>query len=108
MRCAVFMTCALLVATAAAQKKAPAPSRANVLLITVDTLRADHVGAYGDAKIATPAMDSLARDGVLFERAFSQVPLTFPSHASILPGMYPSSNGGQAFPPPPLSPKFGT
>jgi arylsulfatase A-like enzyme/Tfp pilus assembly protein PilF len=108
MRCAVLMGCALLVGTAAPQKKTPAPSRANVLLITVDTLRADHVGAYGDAKIATPAMDSLARDGVLFERAISQVPLTFPSHASILTGMYPFSNGVQDFTSPPLSPKFGT
>jgi arylsulfatase A-like enzyme/Flp pilus assembly protein TadD len=64
----------------------------NVLLITIDTLRADRVGAYG-AAIPTPAMDSLARHGVLFENAFSQVPITLPSHATILTGVYPYTHG---------------
>ncbi len=69
---------------------APAPS---VILITVDTLRADRLGCYGNNTIATPAMDSLARDGVLFRRAIAQVPLTAPSHAAILTGTYPMWNG---------------
>ncbi|MBI1982614.1 MAG: sulfatase-like hydrolase/transferase, partial [Acidobacteria bacterium] len=65
----------------------------NVILITVDTLRADRLGCYGNSTIETPAMDSLARDGVLFRRAVAQVPLTTPSHAAILTGTYPPWNG---------------
>ncbi len=70
--------------------KPPSPS---VILITVDTLRADHLGCYGDAAIGTPATDALARDGVMFTRAIAQVPLTAPSHAAILTGTYPEWNG---------------
>ncbi len=65
----------------------------NVILITVDTLRADHLGCYGDRSVETPAIDSLARDGVLFAKAVAQVPLTGPSHAAILTGTYPMWNG---------------
>ena len=53
----------------------------NVILITLDTVRADHIAAYGSRTVATPVVDALAKDGVLFERAISQVPLTWPSHA---------------------------
>lgn len=65
----------------------------NVLLVTLDTTRADHIGCYGHAEALTPAVDALARDGVLFERAYATVPLTLPSHASILTGLYPPENG---------------
>jgi choline-sulfatase len=65
----------------------------NLLLVTVDTLRADHVGAYGDAKAQTRAFDRLAREGVLVEEAVAQVPQTRPSHASILTGRYPYEHG---------------
>src|SRR5438045_2465790 len=65
----------------------------NVILITIDTLRADHVGCYGATNVKTPTLDGLARDGVVFERAISQVPLTWPSHAVILTGTYPFKNG---------------
>lgn len=80
------------------------PAGANVLLITVDTLRADHVGAYGSKQAATPTIDALARDGVLFERAYSQVPLTLASHTSLLTGTYPFHNGVQDFTGQPLTP----
>ena len=80
----------------------------NILLITVDTLRADRLGCYGSKTVATPAMDGLARDGVLFERALAQVPLTFPSHASIFTGTYPSYTGVQDFTSPPLGPEYRT
>lgn len=73
-------------------RMAAAP-RPNVILITVDTLRADHVGCYGNSQVETPAMDALAEDGVLFRRAVAQVPLTAPSHAAILTGTYPFWNG---------------
>ncbi len=66
---------------------------ANVLLITVDTLRADHVGAYGYRQIRTPAIDALADTGVLFENAITPAVMTLPSHASILTGLYPPAHG---------------
>jgi choline-sulfatase len=78
----------------------------NVILITIDTLRADHVGCYGAQMVKTPTLDALARDGVVFERAISQVPLTWPSHAVILTGTYPFQNGVQDFTGQPLSPQF--
>ena len=65
----------------------------NVLLVTIDTLRADRVGAYGARDVATPTLDALAARGVLFEEAMAAVPLTLPSHASILTGQYPSTHG---------------
>jgi arylsulfatase A-like enzyme/Tfp pilus assembly protein PilF len=78
------------------------------LLITIDTLRADHLRCYGYKSVRTPAIDALARDGVLFPMAISQVPLTLPSHAAILTGTYPFHNGLQDFTAPPLSDKFRT
>ncbi len=62
----------------------------NLVLVTIDTLRADHVGAYGYTKVDTPNLDGLAKSGVLFENAVSQVPLTPPSHASMFTGTYPT------------------
>jgi len=65
----------------------------NVLLITLDTLRADYVSCYGSKKVSTPAIDGLAARGVRFAKAIAQVPLTTPSHASILTGTYPQVHG---------------
>ena len=76
---------------ACAGEQATAPD-ASVLLITADTLRADHVGAYG-AQVRTPAIDALAHDGVLFENAITPAVMTLPSHTSILTGTYPPSHG---------------
>jgi len=70
-----------------------APPPRNVVLVTFDTTRADHFGCYGDDGIATPVVDSLARDGVLFRRAYSAVPVTAPSHSTILTGRYPPAHG---------------
>jgi choline-sulfatase len=67
--------------------------RPNVLLVTIDTLRADHVGCYGDAAAATPVLDALAARGVRFATAVAHVPLTAPSHASILTGLLPLGHG---------------
>jgi arylsulfatase A-like enzyme/Tfp pilus assembly protein PilF len=86
--------------TVAAQQIAQSQTRQkhpNVIFITVDTLRADHVGCYGSSQAHTPNIDALARDGVLFERAVSQVPLTWPSHAVMFTGTYPFQNGVQDF-----------
>src|SRR5438132_11951057 len=90
---------------AATVAHSPKP-RPNVILITIDTARADHVGCYGAKNVQTPTLDSLARDGIVFERAISQVPLTWPSHTVILTGTYPFQNGVQDFTGPPLDPKF--
>ncbi len=81
-------------------------ARPNVILITIDTVRADHLGCYGNKDIQTPTLDGLARDGVVFERAISQVPLTWPSHAVILTGLYPFQNGVQDFTGQPLEARF--
>lgn len=61
----------------------------NILLITMDTTRADRVGCYGYEKAQTPNIDSLASKGIRFSNVYSPVPLTFPSHCSILTGTYP-------------------
>lgn len=82
--------------------------RPNVILITIDTLRADHVGCYGAQNVKTPTLDSLAHDGVIFERAIAQVPLTWPSHGAILTGTYPFQNGVQDFTGQPLDTQFRT
>ncbi len=65
----------------------------NVLLITVDTLRRDHMGCYGDTLTRTPEIDLLAREGVLFGNCVVQAPITLPSHSSILTGTYPLYHG---------------
>jgi len=65
----------------------------NVLLVTIDTLRSDRVGAYGYAAAETPVMDALARRGVRFTTAIAHAPLTAPSHASILTGLLPLGHG---------------
>jgi choline-sulfatase len=65
----------------------------NVLLITLDTTRADALGAYGAPGGSTPILDGLARDAIVFERAWTPVPLTLPAHASLLTGLYPRSHG---------------
>lgn len=73
--------------------RAEVPSRPHVILISIDTLRSDHLPAYGYRGIATPGIDRLAADGVVYERAFSHVPLTLPSHASIFTGLLPAHHG---------------
>ena len=77
--------------------RAPEPTATarNLVLITIDTLRADHVGAYGYARARTAALDGLASSGALFERAYAAAPITLPSHATILTGLYPPGHGAR-------------
>jgi arylsulfatase A-like enzyme/Flp pilus assembly protein TadD len=77
------------------QPESPSASARNLVLITIDTLRADRVGAYGYAAARTPAIDALAVRGARFERAFATAPITLPSHASILSGLYPRGHGAR-------------
>jgi arylsulfatase A-like enzyme/Tfp pilus assembly protein PilF len=82
--------CALL--QAAIAHAAPSATRPNIILITLDTTRADRMGFLGSTRGLTPNLDSFAKQAVVFTRAYSQEPLTTPSHASILSGTYPQFN----------------
>lgn len=66
---------------------------APVVLISIDTLRSDRLPAYGYSGVATPAIDALRRDAILFERAYSHIPLTLPSHASLMTSRLPGEHG---------------
>jgi arylsulfatase A-like enzyme len=83
-------TAAVAVATAAVPNSAKPP---NILLITVDTLRADHLSAYGYHVKTSPYIDALAAEGVRFARDYTTIPLTGPSHLSMLTGRYPQEIG---------------
>ena len=90
-------------ACAASCRRPTGPSRAamaggglrgsNLLLITIDTLRTDRVGVYGSARGLTPTIDGLASGGLRFERAYAHVPLTLPSHTTLMTANYPTRNG---------------
>lgn len=82
-----------LVLTGCADAQTKAMPRPNVLLVTLDTTRADRLGCYGNKRIATPNLDRLAAEGVVYDNAFTPVPSTLPSHCSILTGMYPARHG---------------
>jgi arylsulfatase A-like enzyme len=66
--------------------------RPNLILVSIDTLRADHLGAYGYDRETSPHIDALADDGVLFERAYAQSPKTAPSHMTLFTGLYPEAH----------------
>jgi arylsulfatase A-like enzyme/Flp pilus assembly protein TadD len=84
------------------------PASPNVVFITIDTLRADHLGCYGDKQIHTPNIDALAADGTRFERAYTAVPVTLPSHTVIFTGTYPMLSGVHDFAANKLSPNQPT
>jgi len=100
-RCRLALTLILVASVAAltgCRNSAEAARRspnANVLLITLDTTRADHLGCYGHAAKATPNLDRLAAEGVRFTQCTAQVPITLPSHASILTGLDPFVHGAR-------------
>ena len=96
---------AFLIPLTAAQAAVALPEKSpNVVLITIDTLRADHLGCYGYQQIKTPNIDALAADGVRFARAFTPVPVTLPSHSAMLTGTYPMLSGMHDFAANKLSP----
>jgi len=70
-----------------------APKRPNLFLISIDTLRADHLGSYGSQKVRTPNIDRLASEGARFRTVVSEVPLTLPAHTTMLTGLYPFAHG---------------
>lgn len=84
----------LLIASACRQRTAIAPSnRTPVILISIDTLRSDHLPVYGYRGVATPNIDRFRGDAILFDHAYSHVPLTLPSHATMLTGRLPADTG---------------
>jgi choline-sulfatase len=88
----------LLAALAAgcSRVSSPPPARpGSVLLVTIDTLRADRLGCYGDREAHTPGLDALAAQGVLFEAAFTHAPITLPAHATLLTGLLPPAHGAR-------------
>src|ERR1700674_69905 len=89
------------------RKPSPRTSLPDVYLITIDTLRADHVGCYGYKQAETPALDAIAADGVRFTQAFTHSPITNTSHITILTGLLPSVHGVTDFAVP-LSPQHVT
>lgn len=92
LKASVLALASLLCATLIGCSESP-PPKWNVLLVTLDTMRADHVEPYGAKRAKTPTLSTLADNGFVFEQAFSVAPITAPSHASILTGKYPISHG---------------
>ena len=84
-----------LVAQLAPSGTGEEPARPHVLLITVDTLRADHLSSYGYHLRTSPMMDKLAQEGVRFDRAYTAIPMTGPSHFSMFTGRYPQEHGAR-------------
>lgn len=90
---ALLLAAAGVAAVSCNRQPAPKPGSVNVVLITIDTLRADRLSCYGYTKAKTPRIDSLAADGVLFERAYCDVPWTTPSMSSVHTGLYATHHG---------------
>lgn len=84
------------------------PRPRNLLVITLDTMRADRLPPYGFSGVVTPALDRLAAEGALFEQSFAAAPLTLPSHATLFTGMYPPRLGVRDNTGAPLSADFQT
>ena len=101
LRSAVIPAIVSLSVLCAAAAPTPAP---NVVVITIDTLRADHLGCYGYKDIKTPNIDALAQEGVRFERAYTPVPVTLPAHSALFTGTYPLRSGMHDFADNKLSP----
>ena len=89
----VFFLWNALLPCSARDSSAAASSRTNLLLITIDTLRPDHLGCYGDRQARTPNIDALAAAGTRFENAYTPVPITLPSHTVMMTGTYPMYSG---------------
>jgi len=101
-----FVTTLILASLSACGEEAPAshdpasatgPAVRNVILISIDTLRADRLGCYGYERATSPVLDAFAARGTLFENAYATSPWTKPSHASLFSGLYPTQHGAESF-----------
>src|SRR4051794_20697697 len=91
LRTAILLGAALLAACHGSRN--PIDGRAPIIIISIDTLRSDHLPAYGYTKVETPAIDRFRADAILFEHAYSHCPLTLVSHASVFTGLLPAEHG---------------
>jgi arylsulfatase A-like enzyme/tetratricopeptide (TPR) repeat protein len=91
--CAAVLVAVLLVAVCRRSPPAGPFPTASIVLVSIDTLRADHLPIYGYAAGSTPAIDALAREGLVFADVYSQCPLTLPAHASMFTGLLPPHHG---------------
>ena len=92
-RGAIAAASAVAIVTVAACRSAPPEPAPNVVLVTLDTTRPDHLGCYGDRDASTPNIDAVAAAGARFDMAITPVPITLPSHTTILTGRAPASHG---------------
>jgi arylsulfatase A-like enzyme len=90
---ALLAAAAALTVAAGPGAEPPSDRRPNVILISIDTLRADHLGVYGYPRVTSPHLDALAAEGLLFETAYAESNWTLPSHASMLTGLHPLAHG---------------
>lgn len=110
----VAAVCAILACVGGCAQNTPAPpppqesAQHNLLLITLDTTRADHLGAYGSKTASTPVLDRLAARGVRFDHAIANIPLTRPSHTTLLTGLLPQRHGVWSNGPYRLDPQWPT
>jgi choline-sulfatase len=95
MKCVAPLVLCALGAACSPKPTVPPPARVarHLLLVTIDTLRADRIGAYGNTTVATPNLDRLTREGAMALHTSAPVPLTRPSHVSLLTGLYPAEHG---------------
>jgi len=91
--CAAAVAAVFFLRLAAQARELRGLKGSNVLLVTLDTTRADRLGCYGYERAETPVLDAIAREGVLFERCITPTAFTLPSHSSIMTGKYPASHG---------------
>ncbi len=87
--------CLLLLACGEAPRPEPVAAGANVILVSLDTVRADHLGCYGDGDDLSPRLDALADESFVFERAFTHSPNTLVAHASLLTSLHPVAHGAR-------------
>jgi arylsulfatase A-like enzyme/Flp pilus assembly protein TadD len=106
--CAALLLASLAILLGARPIPAADAQKPNVIFITIDTLRADHLHCYGDAQIQTPNIDALAAGGARFTQAYTPVPITLPAHSAIFTGEYPMATGMHDFSGNKLSPKAVT
>src|SRR5262245_8746738 len=95
-----FPPCSLAMAVvlglgACAKSGASEALRSNLLLITLDTTRADRLGCYGYAAAKTPVLDALAARGVVFDEAYTPAPMTLPAHTTLMTGLLPPQHGAR-------------
>ncbi len=94
---ALLLACCTTWGVGRSRSATPSKTLPSILLITLDTVRADHLGCYGYSRIETPNVDRLAADGIRFADAYTQVPITLPAHVVMLTGTYPMFSGVRDF-----------